>query len=64
MITKHVVTLGVKLPVMGIPYSSFTCELSVEGDNYEEVKQEAMRRIESQINDFVDTLPKGLGRDA
>ncbi len=52
--------LGVKLPIIGIPYSSFTCELGVEGDNYDEVKEEAMRRIETQINDFVDILPKQL----
>lgn len=60
MITKYSVVLGVKLPIIGIPYSSFTCELGVEGDNYDEVKEEAMRRIETQINDFVDILPKQL----
>lgn len=61
MITKYSVILGVKLPVLGIPYSSFTCELVVEGDNYEEVKKEAMTKIENQINDFQEMLPKNLG---
>ena len=57
---KYSVTLGVKLPVPSIPYSSFTTSLTICGDNYEELSKELLEKFEVQFNTHLQEVKEGM----
>lgn len=58
--SKYSVTLGVKLPVPSIPYSSFTTSLTICGDDYEEVSKELLEKFEVQCSTHMNEVKEGV----
>jgi len=53
---KYTISLGVKLPIPGVNYSSVQSMISVSGDNYEELKIEAFTRLEQQTLELIESI--------
>lgn len=45
---KYTVSFGLKLPIPGVNYSSVQSMISISGDDYEEIKDEAFVLLEQQ----------------
>ena len=51
---KYTVSLAIKLPIPNINYSSCESMVSISGDNYDEVKNEAMIKLEQLTLELLD----------
>lgn len=57
---KYTITLGVKLPVPSIPYSSFTTSLTICGDDYGEISKELLEKFEIQLSTHMREIKEGI----
>jgi len=53
---KYTVSFSIKLPIANVPYSSVQSMISVSGDEYDQVKEEAMEKLEKQTLDILNEV--------
>ena len=58
--SKYTITLGVKLPVPSIPYSSFTTSLTICGDDYGDISKELLEKFEIQFSTHMREIKEGI----
>ena len=58
--SKYTITLGVKLPVPSIPYSSFTTSLTICGDDYVGISKELLEKFEIQLSTHMREIKEGI----
>ena len=51
--SKYTLMASYKLPIPGINYSSYTVEVSVSGDNFEEVQEDLFDKLEKLNNQML-----------
>jgi len=53
---KYTLSAGYKLPVPGVNFSSYNFEITVEGEDYEELKEDLMNKLEDLNEEILSRL--------
>jgi len=53
---KYILSAGYKLPVPGVNFSSYNFEITVEGEDYDELKEDLMNKLEDLNEEILSRL--------
>ena len=60
---KYILSAGYKLPVPGVNFSSYNFEITVEGEDYDELKEDLMNKLEDLNEEILSRLEESQFRE-